>query len=170
MLTRVGAGVALLFVLLRVVNVYGDPSPRQPQATFTLALLSFLNTTKYPPSLQFLAMTLGPALVALAWLERVRPSRLRWLLVLGRVPLFFFVAHFWALHAMAVLAALVTYGARAWQFAFMPLPSMGGPAAAFPPGFGYPLWGTYVAWLTVLVVLYPACRWVGQRRAGSHTG
>ena len=85
-------------------------------------------------------------------------------MVFGRVPLFFFVSHFWVLHALAVVAALATYGRAAGGFLWMPLPSMGGPAAAFPPGFGYPLWGAYAAWLAVLVLLWPACRRRAARR------
>ncbi|BCS33103.1 hypothetical protein TBR22_A23290 [Luteitalea sp. TBR-22] len=151
------------FVVLRTLNVYGDPSPwaRQPSAVMTL--VSFLNTTKYPPSLAFLLMTLGPAAWLLAWLDRraLRPSHP--FLVFGRVPLFFYVTHFFLLHALAVAAAWWTYGGAAWSFAWMPLPSMGGPAAAFPPGFGYALPITYVAWAAVVGLLYPACRWWGRR-------
>ena len=92
------------------------------------------------------------------------------LVVFGRVPLFFFVSHFWLLHALAVVAALATYGRAAAAFLWMPLPSMGGPAAAFPPGFGYPLWGAYAAWLAVLVLLWPACRWLAATGAAKHVG
>ena len=162
-----GAGLLLcvMFVVLRWVNVYGDPVPwtSQPSATFTL--LSFLNTTKYPPSLAFLLMTLGPALLLLAWMERRGWQPGHPLVVLGRVPLFFFVSHFWALHAMAAVAALVTYGSAARAFLAMPLPSMGGPANAFPAGFGYPLWVAYLAWVAVLVLLWPACQWAAGARA-----
>lgn len=155
LLWRAGTALVVGFVLLRVLNVYGDPVPWTAQARPGFTVLSFLNTTKYPPSLQFLCMTLGPALMALAWLDGVRPDRVRPLLVLGRAPLVFYVAHFWLLHLLSVAASLVTYGRDAWRFAFMPLPSMGGPAQAFPAGFGYPLWVTYVAWLIVVVLLYP---------------
>lgn len=159
-----GLAMCAGFVVLRLVNVYGDPAPwrAQPSAVFTL--LSFLNTTKYPPSLAFLLMTLGPALLLLRWLERRAPSPGHVLVVLGRVPLLFFVTHFFALHALAALTALAVYGRAAWGIVWMPLPSMGGPASAFPPGFGYGLWATYVAWGVVLVMLWPLCRWAASRR------
>ena len=78
--------------------------------------------------------------------------------------MFFYVGHFWVLHAMAALAAFAVYGSAARGFLWMPVPSMGGPADAFPPGFGYPLWASYAAWLAVLALLWPACRWLAGRR------
>jgi uncharacterized membrane protein len=160
----VGLACCAAFIALRLRNGYGDPVPWAVQQSGAFTLLSFLNTTKYPPSLSFLLMTLGPGLLLLAWMERRAWQPGHPLVVFGRAPLFFFVAHFWLLHALAALLALAVYGPAALGFLWMPLPSMGGPAAAFPPGFGYPLWATYVAWLTVLVLLWPACRWVAGRR------
>ena len=162
-----GAGLLLCvaFVVVRWANVYGDPAPWTSQSSATFTVLSFLNTTKYPPSLAFLLMTLGPALLLLAWMERRGWQPGHPLVVLGRVPLFFYVSHFWALHAMAAVTALVVYGSAARDFLAMPLPSMGGPAAAFPAGFGYPLWAAYLAWVAVLVLLWPACQWVAGARA-----
>jgi uncharacterized membrane protein len=162
-LVRWGVALCVGFVVLRWLNVYGDPAPWRGQASATFTLLSFLNTTKYPPSLAFLLMTLGPSLLLLAWLDRRALRAEHPLAVLGRVPLVFFVAHFWLLHAMAAVVALVVYGTAAWRFTWMPAPSMGGPAAAFPPGYGYPLWATYVAWIAVLVLLWPVCRAVDAR-------
>lgn len=163
-LAIVGVALCALFVVVRAANAYGDPAPWRPQGTVAFTLLSFLNTTKYPPSLAFLLMTLGPACLILAWLERRTPRDGHPLVVLGRVPLFFYVAHFWVLHAMVVALALVVYGRSAWGFAFMPVPSMGGPASAFPSGFGYALWVTYVVWVSVVVLLWPVCRWLAARR------
>jgi uncharacterized membrane protein len=154
-----GLGATTAFVMLRAVNVYGDPTPWSIQPTPVSTALSFLNTTKYPPSLSFLLMTLGPALVILARFERLSFSRSNPLIVFGRVPLFYFVLHFYLAHLLAVLAAAVTYGSTAWSFMFQPVPSMGGPPQAFPEGFGYALWVTYMMWLLLVVVLYPVCRW-----------
>lgn len=78
--------------------------------------------------------------------------------------LFFYVGHFWVLHALAAMVALAVYGRAARGVLWMPVPSMGGPAAAFPPGFGCPLWATYAAWLAVLALPWPACRWLAGRR------
>jgi uncharacterized membrane protein len=163
-LTRAGLALCVGFVVLRGLNAYGDPAPWSGQASPTFTLLSFLNTTKYPPSLAFLLMTLGPSLLLLAWLDRRSVQADHPLVVLGRVPLAFFVAHFWLLHAMAAGVALAVYGWSAWGFLWMPLPSMGGPAAAFPARYGHPLWVTYVVWVAVIVWLWPLCRRLASRR------
>ena len=158
-LLRVGIAMTIAFLVLRMINGYGDPArwAWQPSAVFTL--LSFLNTTKYPPSLIFLLMTLGPALIFLSWADDRRLSRSNPLIVFGRVPLFYFVMHFFAAHAAIVLLSLVRYGSGALSFMFQPVPSMGGPAQAFPPGFGYDLWVAYAVWISIVVLLYPVCRW-----------
>ena len=154
-----GAGMTIAFLAVRALNIYGDPSrwTTQPAGVFTV--LSFLNTTKYPPSLAFLLMTLGPALMLLSAFDRVSFSRSHPLIVFGRVPLFYFVLHFFLAHVAIVVLALGTYGTAAMQFMFQPLPSMGGPAKAFPPDFGYPLWIAYAVWAVIVIGLYPLCRW-----------
>jgi uncharacterized membrane protein len=119
--------------------------------------MSFLNTTKYPPSLAFLLMTLGPALLLLGAFDTLSFARSNPLIVFGRVPLFYFMLHFYAAHAAAVMLAVFTYGGAAWSFMFQPVPSMGGPQTAFPPRFGYDLWVTYAAWLVIVASLYPLC-------------
>jgi uncharacterized membrane protein len=161
-LITTGASIAVGFILLRMINAYGDPSPWTPQATSAFTGLSFLNTTKYPPSLAFLLMTLGPGLLLLGVFERFSFARSNPLIVFGRVPLFYFVLHFYAAHAVAVMLALITYGSAAWGFMFQPVPSMGGPAKAFPPDFGYDLWVTYVAWISIVAALYPLCSWFAR--------
>lgn len=156
-----GTAATAGFLVLRAVNRYGDPVAWAVQpAGFTL--LSFLNTTKYPPSLDFLLMTLGPAFLLLAWLERrgVRPTNP--LVVFGRVPLFYFVLHFYAAHLTAVLLSLARYGGQAWGFVFHPVPSMGGPATLFPQDFGWDLWVAYLVWGVIVVGLYPVCRWFAE--------
>lgn len=101
-------------------------------------------------------------MLALAWLEKGELSRSNPLIVFGRVPLFYFVGHFFLAHALAVVLALVTHGSAAWSFMFQPLPSMGGPAKAFPEGFGYDLWLTYATWIAIVAALYPACLWFSR--------
>jgi uncharacterized membrane protein len=160
-----GIATCIGFVLLRAVNGYGDPAPwsSQPSAAFTL--LSFLDASKYPPSLIFLLMTLGPALVALASLDRAQLAVSNPLVVFGRAPLFYFVAHFFLAHVAAVALAFVRYGATTWTFAFHPVPSMGGPRTLYPPDFGDDLGVAYVVWFVIVLALYPACRAVAAWKA-----
>ena len=163
----IGTGLActVAFVALRWLNLYGNPLPWAVQRSGVFTLLSFLNCTKYPPSLDFLLMTLGPALLILAWFDRLRFGANNPLMVFGRVPFFFFVVHFFAIHALAVVMALLRYGNAAWRFAWSPLPSMGGDAKLFPPDFGYSLGQTYCIWILLVVALYPLCRWFGNVKA-----
>ena len=164
LLLAIGTAATAGFLIVRAVNGYGDPVPWSPQRSPVFTALSFLNTSKYPPSLDFLLMTLGPGLIALAWLDRPwRPSNP--LLVFGRVPLFYFVLHFFLAHAAAVLLAFARYGGSARALVFHPVPSMGGPAELFPPGFGYDLWVVYVVWVAIVALLYPVCRWFGRVKA-----
>jgi uncharacterized membrane protein len=168
-LIAIGSALTAAFVILRLLNVYGDPAPwsAQPSAGFTT--LSFLNTTKYPPSLAFLLMTLGPLVIALAWFDRLQPPTIDPLIVYGRVPLFYFMTHFYAAHAAAALFAYLRYGSRALHFMIGPIPSMGGSPKLFPPDFGYDLWVAYVMWVAIVVGLYPACRWFAQIKAAGHS-
>jgi uncharacterized membrane protein len=161
----IGLALIAVFLALRAMNRYGDPAPWSAQKSAVFTIMSFLNCTKYPASLDFLLMTMGPALIALAWLERHSLSVRNPLMVFGRTPLFYFVLHFYLIHALAVLAAWVRYGAKAFVFMFHPLPSMGGPAPLFPPQFGYGLWTAYLVWLIVVVALYPVCRWYASIKA-----
>ena len=110
------------FVLVRFVNVYGDPSPWQHQPSRVFTLLSFLNTTKYPPSLAFVLMTLGPALVALAWLDRRTFSAENPLLVFGRVPFFYYVLHLALAHLIAIIMNFVGVMDRRGFCCSLPLP------------------------------------------------
>ena len=158
-LLRAGIAATIAFLVVRVINAYGDPSRWAWESSATLTVLSFLNTSKYPPSLLFLLMTLGPALVLLSWLGDRQLSRSNPLIVFGRVPLFYFVLHFFAAHAAIVLLSLAKYGTAAFGFVFQPVPSMGGPAKSFPPEFGYDLWVAYAVWIAIVIALYPVCRW-----------
>jgi hypothetical protein len=130
-----------------------------------MTAISFLRTTKYPPSLLFLLMTIGPALLALAYLERRGLGASHPLVIIGRVPFFYYVAHFWMLHVLASLLAWLRYGSASVAFLFSPLPSMGGERSLFPEDFGYPLWVTYVVWVSVVALLYPLCRWFARVKA-----
>ena len=164
-LVTIGAAATLGFVALRALNLYGDPFPWSHQSSVSFTALSFLNTTKYPPSLAFLLMTLGPALLVLAWLDRRSLGAEHPLIAFGRVPLCYFVVHFYAAHLASAGLALIKYGSSALGFIFHPVPSMGGPKELYPTGFGYDLWVAYAVWAAVVLSLYPLCRWFARLKA-----
>jgi len=157
-----GALLIAAFILLRGLNVYGDPQPWSTRIP-GMTVLSFLRTTKYPPSLLFLLMTLGPALLLLSRFDRREWPMDHPLLVLGRVPLFFFLLHFSLAHALAFPLAFLRYGEVG--FLLKPMPSMGGAVESYPPGFGYNLLEVYLIWLLVLALSYPLCRWFAGVKA-----
>jgi uncharacterized membrane protein len=152
----VGLGVCATagFVLLRAMNVYGDPAPWRPQENALSTVLSFVNCEKYPPSLLYLLMTLGPGLLLLAAFEKARGRMALWLVAFGRVPLFFYVAHLFLIHGLAVSFALATKADASWLFGGLP----GGKPADW--GLGLP--GVYVATLLAVLILYPLCRWFAR--------
>lgn len=154
LLRQLGLGLTLAFTLIRAANIYGDPSRWVHQNSTLFTFLSFLNTTKYPPSLDYILMTLGPALVVLGLLEkyRIQLSDANPLLVFGRVPLFYFVLHLFVLHVSAVLLAAL--------FRHNPTALFDQPP--YPPEYGYSLGITYVVWLAAVAILYPLCRWFMQ--------
>jgi uncharacterized membrane protein len=139
LLVQLGLGMTVAFLIVRAINVYGDPARWSPQSSPIFTVLSFLNTAKYPPSLDFLLMTLGPALAVLGWIDRVTLSPANPLLVFGRTPLFYFLGHLLVAHAAAAACQV------------------------FIPGWkGFDLAGTYAVWIAVVTLMYPLCRWYGQ--------
>jgi uncharacterized membrane protein len=162
-LLRAGLLLIAVFLAMRTLNAYGDPRPWSAQARPFFTVLSFLNTTKYPPSLDFLLMTLGPALVLLAVTDRLRVGERNPLLVFGRVPLFYFIVHIPLIHAIAIALTWVRYGAA--PFLFTPPPTLGTPRAVFPPDYGWDLWVVYVVWAGVVLALYPVCLWYMRLKA-----
>ncbi|MGH7535948.1 MAG: DUF1624 domain-containing protein, partial [Gemmatimonadales bacterium] len=155
-LLLLGAGLTLGFVALRATNGYGDSSPWSAQASPVFTLLSFLNTTKYPPSLLFLLMTLGPAIAAIAFLDGASGPVSRFFVVFGRVPLFFYVLHIYLIHLLAVAVAVATgFGAGRILPAYL----------GVPEGWGYGLAGVYLVWAAVVLSLYPLCRWFAGVKA-----
>lgn len=155
-----GSSVSIGFIVLRATNLYGDPTPWGPQEGFLPTVLSFINCEKYPPSLLYLAMTIGPGLILLALLQSANGALARVIVAIGRVPFLFYVAHIVLLHLMAVAVAHVTIGETDWLFRHMP-------AFNKPEGYGLALPGVYALWVVALALLYPMCRWFGaikQRR------
>jgi uncharacterized membrane protein len=157
-LLRLGAGLTAAFFLVRWVNAYGDPQPWAMQKSAVLTVISFFRTTKYPPSLGYLLMTLGPAILALGLLDRVSVSQRNPLRVYGRVAMFYYVCHFYLIHATAVLFSGLRYGK--WNY-FLHFPGalMGLPDPGFPTDWGYNLAEVYAIWLGIVAVLYFPCRW-----------
>ena len=148
-LLRIGVALVIAFVLMRASNVYGDPQPWH-------TVRSFLATTKYPPSLLYILMTLGPAAIVCAFAERLRGPIRDVLVTFGRAPLAFYVAHLYLIHALTIPLG-IAQGFSAQQF----LTSY----RFFPKGFGLGLPGVYVVWILVVVALYPLCRWVTALKA-----
>ena len=160
-LVRLGLALSVAFLVIRGLNVYGDPSRWMRQKTAVFTVLSFLNTTKYPPSLLFLLMTLGPAMVFLWAVDRGTPRVLRPALVIGKVPMFYFVLHFALIHLLAVVTCYVRYGSAHWMFES---PDLAHYPFSPPPGWGYSLPVVYLAWAFVVVAMYPLCRWFAALR------
>lgn len=166
LLLTLGSAATVLFVVLRAINLYGDPSPWSRQSTFAFTVLSFLNTTKYPPSLDFLLMTLGPAMLALALFEskeaiserRTSPSLLGKLrnafITFGRVPLFFYLLQWPTAHLISVLVHLAAGKPVAWMFG-----SNFATNFAAPPDAGFNLAVVYACWIAGVLLLYPLCKW-----------
>ena len=175
-LLKLGGTATLLFFVIRGINLYGDPSRWSTQKSFSFTVISFLNVTKYPPFLLFLLMTLGPAMILLAWFERTaaRSSgsneglwsgftlRLRnAFITFGRVPLFFYLLQWPTAHLMSVLVHFIAGKPIGWMF--------GGQVDFSPPpaGSGFNLAVVYVCWIVGVLLLYPLCKWfagVKQRR------
>lgn len=160
-LFRLGIATTVLFFVLRAINRYGDPAPWSTQKNWVFTLMSFFNVTKYPPSLLFVLMTLGPAIILLGLFEG------RWLMdqtgivkkikeifvTFGRVPLFFYILQWVMAHLTSIVAHLIAGKAIGWMFAspvdFKPP----------PPGSGFNLAIVYVCWITGVILLYPLCKW-----------
>jgi uncharacterized membrane protein len=158
-LLRAGLGLIAAFVVLRVSNIYGDPVRWTAHASAARTLLSFLNTNKYPPSLLFLLMTLGPALLILWKAESGVNKLLSPFVTFGRVPLFYFLLHIPLLHIIALVICYARYGAVHWIFES---PGVGQFPFTAPPGWGYSLPGVYLVWIGVVLALYPLCNWFAR--------
>jgi uncharacterized membrane protein len=148
LLYGIGAAITLGFVLLRASNLYGDPVSWTVQGNWLATLLSFVNCEKYPPSLLYLMMTLGPALILLGAFEQARGRYVKVLATFGQVPFFFYVAHIYLIHVLAVVTGFASTGV------FM-----------LSPRLGFSLPEIYLVWLAVLAMLYPICRWFAGLKA-----
>jgi len=158
----IGLGAIALFLVLRGFNLYGDPAPwsapgPQPdgEGPQLPAVLSFLNTSKYPASLIFLLMTLGPTIALMPAFERARGAVFQWMTVFGRVPFFYYILHIPLIHVIALIVSKIRMGTIVpWLFTNQPM------GAGRPPdGYSWGLGLLYLVWLIVVVLLYFACRW-----------
>jgi uncharacterized membrane protein len=153
-----GVGITASFIVLRFIDGYGDVNHWQSQERGVATLIDFLNTSKYPPSLLFLAMTLGPAAIFCAYAERMRGVVKDSLVMFGRVPFAFYVAHFYLLHLLSLLLGALQGIPVAQLLTFPPF---------YPPGYGVSLPVVYAVWALVIALLYPFCRWVADVKARS---
>jgi uncharacterized membrane protein len=161
-LRRWGWVAIILFVLIRALDGYGDPAQwsAQPHAIFTL--LSFLDVSKYPPSLLYILMTIGPALLFLSATERPLNALTRPITVFGRVPMFYYLVHIYVLHGLAVIAAMMS-GHRASDMTSLTTWVTANPQLK---GYGFSLWVVYGVWIGVIILLYPLCKWFdGYKRS-----
>jgi uncharacterized membrane protein len=157
----IGTGLIVLFVVLRLLNGYGNPLPWTTQRNGMATFLSFMNIHKYPPSLMYASITLGPAFIALALLEHLQNRFTEFVKIFGRVPFFYYVLHLYLIHLLTVIAFYIEgYSTKditgQTPFLFRPLQ------------FGYDLWAVYLIWVVVILALYPLCRWYNKYK-GTHT-
>jgi len=162
-LLYMGVGLISLFILLRLVNVYGDPEkwavqPRGPVYTF----LSFLNVNKYPPSLFYFCMTVGTGMLALRWLEGRSNVYTRFMNVFGRVPFFYYVLHFYLIHGLLV----ILFYAKGYTSKDIINPNS--PFLFTPNGLGLSLLGVYVVWALVIIIMYPLCKRYNAYKSTHH--
>ncbi len=158
-LAILGGALTLGFVVLRLANVYGDPHPWVPQPTTARSIMAFLACEKYPPSLAYLLMTLGPAILALAAFDGVKSTLARPFIAFGRVPLFYYVLHLPLIHVTAMVLAYFVYGH------FVPQLVEGPFTGDLPKDYGYALPSVYAVWIACVLLLYPACRWFAGVKA-----
>jgi uncharacterized membrane protein len=163
-LLRLGLALTAAFVILRATNIYGDPAPWSSQKTALFTVLSFLNTTKYPPSLLFLLMTLGPALVFLSFTDAHTPRLLHPALSFGKAPLFFYVLHLPLIHLICIVLCYARYGQIHSMFQS---PTLDQYPFTRPPDWGVSLPAVYLLWAFVVIALYPLCRWYAALKQSS---
>ncbi|GAB3880752.1 DUF1624 domain-containing protein [Spirosoma agri] len=158
LLFRLGLSALGLFVILRFINVYGDPAPWSTQKDALFTVLSFINVTKYPPSLLYDLLMIGIALVVLGLADGVDNPVTRWLMVYGKVPMFYYIIHWYSVHLLMIAMVLLQgFSLNDIQAGTM---SFGRPAGA-----GISLGPIYLVWLGLVLALYPLCRWYGRYKS-----
>lgn len=157
---KIGMAALLFFIALRLINIYGDPVPWSVQKNSVYTFLSFMNVSKYPPSLLFCSATLGILFLMLAVGERIRNRVTDIARVYGKVPLFYFIIHFYLIHLLLIMILLL----QGYHWADLEFTSgtYGRPKGAG----GIPLGAVYLAWIIVVAVLYEPCAWFGRYKDG----
>ena len=155
-----GIGAIALFIIVRAMNIYGDPNPFSLQNSVTFSFLSFLNTFKYPPSLLFTLMTLGPALIFLAATEETSNRLSKALIHIGRVPMFYYILHLYLIHLLAMFAA--EFSGFNWSDMILQRRTKFDPQLK---GYGFSLGVTYLVWMGVVLFLYPLCKWYDKYKS-----
>ena len=160
-LLQLGISSLVLFIIIRSINVYGNLQPWEVQPSPVMTLLSFLNISKYPPSLDYLLITEGFALLFLALTEHITNRLTKFISVYGRVPMFYYLSHILLIHLLAILAASLTgfrwtdmTGFTAWIDL---MPNL--------KGYGFNLGVVYLIWIFVVLVLYPFCKKYDQYKS-----
>jgi uncharacterized membrane protein len=149
----IGFAAIALFMALRFANVYGDPRPWKEYHAIAQSAMSFFDPSKYPPSLLFLLMTLGPVLVFLANSERLKGTLVNFFTTFGRVPFFYYILHIYLIHFIAMVLAQITgFG---WQKMIL---TQWVTAVPGLNGFGFDLGTVYIIWISVIITLYPICK------------
>ena len=153
-----GTGISFiaLFIVLRIINIYGDPNPWVHYSNLKLNLMSFLNVTKYPASLNFLLITLGASLLILAGTENIKNRFFNFLIVFGRVPLFYYFIHIFILHCLAVII-----GGNWLEFLFKQQPFKSVPLGTYELN----LWIIYLVWIILVFAMYPISKWYMNYKA-----
>jgi uncharacterized membrane protein len=154
-LYRTGAALIFIFFCLRALNIYGDPRPWNLQHNALQNFFSFMNVSKYPPSLLFMCITIGPALLFLAAAETAKNKLSDIITVYGRVPFLYYVIHFYLLHLLTTLFFFMRGHSIAEGLQGVP----NFPFCFLIAGEGVHLWQVYVIWISVVTALYPVCKW-----------
>lgn len=162
-LINTGIGLILLFVVLRFINLYGDPHPWTSQTNDFRTFLSFINVHKYPPSLLFICITIGPSLILLTLFEKTHTTLSKAISVFGRVPFFYYILHFYILHTLCMILFLL----RGHTLAEGTNAIYNIPFHFLIPGEGYTLSIVYLIWILMVFGLYPLCKWFSERKAKS---
>jgi hypothetical protein len=176
LLMTVGMVATLLFILLRAINLYGDPAPWQPQQDALHTFLSFMNCSKYPVSLLYTLMTLGPVFILLSCVEKISIRRWKPVEVFGRVPMFYYIIHFYLIHILAIATYLIvrhkTIADLNFHFItggnFLAGPATPGYFGGIPIGAGYRLPWVYLVWIVVILMMYPLSKKYNEYKS-THT-